>query len=100
MKKALLIIFMLPGITYADKTLKTTGQEEKIIEMRIMDSSIWIQKVWDEKVSNTKEWLIRNEVEYCIKNNIPIPQTNEAILQQALTRDNRKTREKKERNVQ
>jgi len=77
-------------------TLNIPDEEIKIVENDVMDAEQWIKDAWAGKVSNSKERLIRSEVDESVKKGEAIPAGEAAIVTKAFTRPGYKNRKDRE----
>lgn len=93
MNRIIVFIFILSvaGIVEAKNlTVKTTDNDIAIVEKRKVSAEGWLQAAWDQQVAKSKEILIKEYVDKCLKNGTPIPATEAAILKEII--DKKETR--------
>lgn len=71
-------------------------QDIKIVEADVIDAEQWINQAWQGKLANSKERLVKKEVERSVKSNETLPAGQDAILSKALARPDFKSRKDSE----
>ena len=61
--------------------IKSTELEIKILETVVNDAQEWVQNAFSSRVNEQKKYMIKHIVEYCLENGIPIPNSEDKIIQ-------------------
>lgn len=87
MKKLIFISLFLTANAEAKKIVLDIPDEDiAIVETYVPDAEEWIRQAWAGKVNSRREVIVKEEVEYCLKNGKAVPASQDKIIKQCMKR--------------
>ena len=76
--------------------LKIPQQWIVMIEDQVPDFQEWVYRAIEGKVNKSEEKILKKEIDRCLNEGTPIPDTRYTIINQALNRDDYKNRKERD----